>query len=135
MRYLLDSNSANDYIHQQYGVYERACREVSQGNRIGIAIPVLAELAAGIELSQSREKNFKHLQLAMNHLRLWPFEEAAAYLYGKLSADLQRKGKPIGNMDVMIAAVALELPRCTLVSTDQDFKSIQGLSVENWRVE
>ncbi|MFT3883852.1 MAG: type II toxin-antitoxin system VapC family toxin [Gemmatales bacterium] len=134
MRYLLDSNAANDYIHQKHGVFERAIREVAYGHRIGIGIPVLAELIAGIELSQSRDKNLNQLELAMEHLRLWPFAEAAAYVYGKLHADLQLKGKPIGTIDVMIAATALVMRPCKVVTTDQDFGVIPGLEVVNWRV-
>ena len=134
MRYLLDSNAANDYIHQKHGVFERACNEVAQGHRLGIAVPVLAEMVAGIELSQSRDSNMQELNLAMSYLRLWPFDKAAAYVYGRLHADLQRKGKPIGSIDIMIAATAVAISPCTVVTTDQDFNVIPGLMVVNWRV-
>jgi tRNA(fMet)-specific endonuclease VapC len=51
-RYLLDTGIASDYINRRHGVYERAREEVSRGNAIGIGLPVLAELAAGIEESR-----------------------------------------------------------------------------------
>lgn len=35
-------------------------------------------------------------------------------------------------IDRMIAAVALTLPNCTLVSCDSDFSRVPGLKVENW---
>jgi len=135
MRYLLDSNSANDYINQKHGVFERARKESLLGQIIGTTVPVLAELAAGIELSHSRDRNIKQLQLAMRQLRLWPFDETSAYRYGKLHAELKLMGTIIGKIDVMIAAVALSLPPCTVVTTDQDFQAIPGLRVENWRVQ
>jgi tRNA(fMet)-specific endonuclease VapC len=135
MRYLLDSNAANDYIQQKHGVFERASAEVARGNRIGITVPVLAELVAGIELSQSRERNLKRLKLALDHLKLWPFDDAAAYAYGKLYAALQILGTPIGAIDVMIAAVAITLVPCTVVTTDADFSKIPGLPTENWRAQ
>jgi tRNA(fMet)-specific endonuclease VapC len=40
---------------------------------------------------------------------------------------------PIGVIDMMIAAVALALGNCTVVSADSDFLAVSGLPVENWR--
>jgi hypothetical protein len=43
-RFLLDTGSAGDYIHRRRGVYERARAAIAEGHRIGIGLPVLAEL-------------------------------------------------------------------------------------------
>jgi tRNA(fMet)-specific endonuclease VapC len=47
-RFLLDTGIAGDFINRRRGIYERARHEVAQGNRVGIGIPVLAELAEPI---------------------------------------------------------------------------------------
>lgn len=60
-RYLLDTGIASDFANRRRGVFERARLETSRGNRIGIAIPVLAELHFGVELSASRERNLQKL--------------------------------------------------------------------------
>ena len=44
-RYLLDTGIAGCYIDRRRGVFERAQAEITLGNWIGIAHPVLAELA------------------------------------------------------------------------------------------
>jgi hypothetical protein len=44
IRYLLDTGIAGDYINRRNGVFDRAQEEVARGNRIGLGIPVLAEL-------------------------------------------------------------------------------------------
>lgn len=133
MRYLLDSGIASDYINRRHGVHERAREEVTKGNPIGIGMPVLAELVAGIEHSQSRDRNMKSLTAALASLKLWPLDQTAAFEYGRLYAELSRLGRPIGVVDMMIAAIALKLPNCTVVSADSDFKKVPGLNVENWR--
>ncbi len=56
-RYLLDTNAAGDYIKRRRGIRERALTEVRRGNRIGICVPVLAELWFGVENSASRDRN------------------------------------------------------------------------------
>src|SRR3712207_4956852 len=80
-RFLLDSGIASDYINRRRGVFERARVEVSRGNRIGIGIPVLAELVAGIERSSSRDRNLQRLRHVLPTLKLWPFDEDAAFEY------------------------------------------------------
>jgi len=48
-RFLLDTGIAGDFIDRRRGVYEHARHEVARGNRVGIGIPVLAELVYGLE--------------------------------------------------------------------------------------
>ena len=90
-RFLLDTGIAGDFIDRRHRVYERAREEVAKGNRIGIGIPVLAELAYGIELSKSRDRNMQSLRTAMAAWKVWPFDEAAAFEYvaprGGVAAD------------------------------------------------
>jgi tRNA(fMet)-specific endonuclease VapC len=64
-RFLLDSGAAGDYINRRDGVFERAKAETSHGNRIGVGLPVLAELASGIERSASRDRNMQRLRTAL----------------------------------------------------------------------
>lgn len=133
-RFLLDTNSAGHYINKRHGVFDRARAEVAKGNPRGLGIPVLAELVAGIEHSSSRDRNMQGLATALPSLRLWPFDSAAAYEYGRLYAELARLGRPIGVIDMMIAAIAKSLGNCTVISTDSDLRAAPGLNVDDWRV-
>jgi tRNA(fMet)-specific endonuclease VapC len=132
-RFLLDTNSAGHYINRRHSVFERAYAEVAKGNPIGIGIPVLAELVAGIEHSNSRDRNIKILKAALTSLKVWPMDSPAAFEYGRIYAELAPLGRPIGIVDMMIAAIAMTLGKCTVVSTDSDLRAVPGLTVEDWR--
>jgi tRNA(fMet)-specific endonuclease VapC len=43
-------------------------------------------------------------------------------------------GRPIGQNEIMIAAIALSLGNTTVVTTDSDLAAVPGLTVENWAV-
>jgi predicted nucleic acid-binding protein len=45
---------------------------------------------------------------------------------------LTRTGRPIGKIDLLIAAIALSLGHTTVVTGDSDLIAVPGLSVENW---
>ena len=75
-RYLLDTGIAGDYVHRRHGVYERAREAVARGGRVGLCVPVLAELWYGVEYSDTRERNAERLRRTLPDLVVWPFNEA-----------------------------------------------------------
>ena len=131
-RYLLDSGIAGHFINSRHGVRRRVQEEVRRGNTIGICVPVLGELYFGVEKSETREKNYRLLVLGLSHLRVWPFTNEAAAEYGRLAAELRRIGRPMQQIDIQIAAIALTLGNCTVVTTDSDLAAVPGLRTENW---
>jgi tRNA(fMet)-specific endonuclease VapC len=131
-RRLFDTGTAGDYVYRRRGVFERARKEVVQGNHIGICVPVLGELYFGIENSATHDRNLQRLRAALANLTIWPFTEAAARDYGRIAAQLRRIGRPMQQIDIQIAAIALTLGNCTVVSSDSDLAAVPGLTVENW---
>ncbi len=131
-RFLLDTGAAGDYIQRRRSVYEKARAAVADGHRIGIALPVLAELWFGVENSSSRERNAEKLRRVLPELIIWPLTEPAAEEYGRIAAALRRIGRPIGQIDTLVSAIALSLGKTTVVSADGDFRAIPGLTVVDW---
>jgi tRNA(fMet)-specific endonuclease VapC len=52
--------------------------------------------------------------------------------YGRLRAELSRKGRPIGPLDTLIAAHALSLGVTLITSNIKEFRRVRGLRVEDW---
>ena len=76
------------------------------GAIIGTCLPVVAELFYGAEFSASREINRPRLIRGLTRIRCWPFDRESAEEYGRLAAELRRIGRPMQQIDIMIAAVA-----------------------------
>ncbi|MBD4137303.1 PIN domain-containing protein, partial [Xanthomonas citri pv. citri] len=51
--------------------------------------------------------------------------------YGSVRADLEKQGKALGSLDMLIAAHALETDS-VLVTNDAAFSRVVGLTVEDW---
>lgn len=130
-KYLLDSGSASDLINDRGRIRERADQALARGQRIGICTPVLGELWAGVENSKSKKRNQPLLVKALTRLVVWPFNEAAARDFGRIHAELRRLGRPIGQIDMQIAAVAVSLGNCGVVTKDKHFLAVPGLHVED----
>jgi tRNA(fMet)-specific endonuclease VapC len=132
IRYLLDTNTVGDLIEKRGNMPDRVREARRNGGRIGISIAVLAELYYGVEFSSSRDKNLDRLRRAISGLTIWPFDEKAAAEFGRLRAELRRRGRPMQVIDIMIAATAFSLGNCTVVSADTDLLAVPGLAMENW---
>ena len=129
--YLLDTNICI------YLINERSSRVLEKlvsldPAEVAISSVTLAELQYGVEKSEARERNAKALDMFVVPMEVLPVDAEAARAYGGVRADLERRGKPIGGMDLMIAAHALSA-RATLVTNNtREFTRVRGLLVENW---
>ena len=133
-RFILDTGIAGLYLDRKRGVFERAEAENTQGNRIGIAAPILAELAFRAEGSPHRDRNILRLRQALAVWNLWLVDPATAFEYGRIAFALKTIGRPMGQNDIWIAAIALTLGNTTVVTMNSDLPTIPGLTVENWEV-
>lgn len=130
-RYLLDTGPAFDFLFRRKGVDLRAEEVRRGGAKVGICMPVLAEIVGGLEASASREASWEVACRRLGKLVCWPFEKPAAYEYGRVFAELKRRGRPMQQIDMMIAAIAFSLGNCTVVSADSDLRAVPGLTVED----
>lgn len=131
-RYLFDSGAAEQWMRPGSVTESRAATAQKAGGILGVCTPVLGELCAGFEASSSRDENMKRLARAMSDLTLWPYEERAAREFGRVFALLRRIGRPMQQIDIQTAAVAIAVGNTTVVTMDSDFSAIPGLTVEDW---
>ena len=63
---------------------------------------------------------------------LLPFDADAARRYGELRAGLERRGTPLAEADLRIAAIALARDLTVVTGNVRHFQRVPGLPVENW---
>ena len=131
MEFMLDTNTCIYIIKRKPSkVIERFKRtEISQ---IGISSITLSELLYGVSKSTKPEQNHVALAQFVAPLEILPYGDEAAQHYGAIRAQLEKKGTPIGSLDMLIAAHALSIA-CTLVTNNKkEFIRIPNLKIENW---
>ena len=108
MRYMLDTNICIYAIkHKPERVLLRL--QEHDPSEICISSVTYAELVHGVEKSQAIERNRVSLALLLANIEIINFDSLAAESYGKIRADLEKAGKPIGPLDMMIAGHAKAL--------------------------
>ncbi len=100
--------------------------------RLSVSVICEAEVLYGLESKQS-ERLFLDFQRAIqNRLKIWPFDELAAQTFAALKARQKRRGRPIADLDLLIAATAKAHNLALATLDTRHFHEIEGLAVEDW---
>lgn len=131
MKCLLDTNICIYIIKKKPEKVLRKFTAYTPGE-VGISSITLSELFYGTEKSQERQRNLSALEEFIIPLEVVAFDAKAAYQYGKIRASLEKAGKPIGGMDLLIAAHALALGIPLVTNNAKEFNRVPDLKVLNW---
>ena len=130
MRRTLDTNICSYILRRRpVGILERFAG--LGGDDIWLSAIVAAELRFGAaKLGAGRFSATIESWLAGFDVRPWPVE--ASRHYAEVRATLERRGQPIGNMDLMIAAHALAEDSALITNNAREFRRVPRLAVEEW---
>lgn len=131
VRYLLDTDTCSYVIRNRPESARRRMNAVPLDEQ-GISVVTYAELLYGVRRSSSKRINRRVVDAFVRHLFILDWNREAAEYYAELRTTLERKGKPIGGMDMLIAAHALSLNAVIVTNNSRHFGSVSGLSIENW---
>jgi tRNA(fMet)-specific endonuclease VapC len=98
----------------------RLLNSLTGTEQIAVPIIVLGELFAGAEQSSKRESNLRRVEDFASRRHILFCDIQTAQMYGRVIAQLRRKGRPIPQNDAWIAALALQ-HRMTLLTIDTHF--------------
>lgn len=131
MKYMLDTNICISLIrYKPQSLIERltACAP----GEVGVSSITIAELAHGVNKSNQVEKNLSALEQFLLPIEIADFDQQASVTYGFVRAFLEREGKIIGSMDLLIGAHALSLGVILVTNNTGEFQRIPKLKVEDW---
>lgn len=129
-RYLLDTNIVIALMHagSDDGALEANLR---QAEEVFVPAIVLGELFWGAVGSNRPAENAAKIERFADGRSIVPCDIHVAREYAVLKHQLKRKGRPIPENDVWIAAAALS-HNLVLVTRDQHFSYVDGLTTTSW---
>jgi tRNA(fMet)-specific endonuclease VapC len=128
--YVLDTNTLIYFFKGLGGVSKRVL--ALPPKQISIPSIVLYELEVGIARSTSPKKRRKQLEDFTSLVKVLPFGTEEARSAASIRVDLEKKGRPIGPYDILIAAVAMTNQFILVTRNTAEFSRIKGLRLENW---
>jgi tRNA(fMet)-specific endonuclease VapC len=132
MAFLLDTNVCIDYLTARYPKVVARIQSSSPED-LFLSVVVVAELRYGADHSARRRANHARIDALIEELEPLDFDLRAAAAYGKVRAQLEAGGTPIGPNDMLIAAHALSQGLTVITDNTAEFGRVKGLKVDNWR--
>lgn len=109
---------------------EKIRRSTADG--ICISAISLSELEYGVAKSAYPKKNADELKRFLTIFNVLSFDSLASEKYGQIRTYLEKRGLPIGPMDMLIAAHALSQNLTLITNNTREFTRVDGLLLEDW---
>jgi len=131
IRYMLDTDVCIAIIKNRSEAMRNRLTRLSP-EEVGISGVVAAELWFGVAHSQKQKQNEAALKDFLDYATLLDWPCGASPLYRKIRAGLQKRGTPIGAMDLLIASHALFLDAMLVTNNTREFERVPDLRIETW---
>lgn len=126
---MLDTNTVSHLIKEHPAVVGRVVAAPMAS--LCISAITKGELLFGL----AKRPDAKRLHLAvmefLRRVNVLPWDSAIAERYGNVHADMERQGKTLAPLDLLIATHALSVG-AVLVTNDRAFAQVAELHVEDW---
>jgi len=131
MKYFLDSNICIRLLNRSSQNVIDNYKKIDIDD-IGIPSTVAAELIYGANKSAKRDYNLMKFRTFLSQLRIVYVDMDVIEVYGKIRAELERKGTPIGANDYFIAAIVKANGGILVTNNTGEFARVDGLTLEDW---
>ncbi len=131
--YLLDTNAW--VVHLRTQGRSRLSQRLGRTPHADLATCsiVRAELMTGAIKGPDPVIGVAELRRIFHRMTSYPFSDPAADEYGRIRADLERRGLPIGGNDYMIAAIAVVHGLTVVTHNTGEFSRVPSLQLEDWQ--
>jgi len=130
MKFLLDTNTCVYAIKRLPSVIERL--QALSPEDLGVTVITLAELWSGARKSSRPERSRASVDAFLRPFEIVPLDKDAAESYADIRLRLERLGRPIGERDLLIAAIARSRDLAVVTHNVGEFGRVPGLTVEDW---
>jgi tRNA(fMet)-specific endonuclease VapC len=125
--FLLDTNIVIAIFKPEQSVLD----QLAASRKAYLCAPVLGELYYGAAKSRSVDQNIRRINDFLTMVQFIPCDAETARVFGLTRNELARKGRPIPENDLWIAATALQHD-LVVITRDAHFNVIDGLRIEAW---
>jgi tRNA(fMet)-specific endonuclease VapC len=133
MSYILDTYTCSAIMRTKpVSVLEKL--QVIPMKDVFVSAITVAELRYEVEKLTSPRLTQRVVDEFLSYLNVLPWCEGITPFYAKIRHTLQSQGAPIGAMDLMIAAHALQAEAILVTNKIHHFAKVTDLKLENWLV-
>ncbi len=128
---LIDTDILSLFFKNQRGVVSGFHSYLAEYNRINISIITYYEILSGLKHRDAHKQLDAFLEFVSQN-ELIPLSEASAAISADIYADLRKEGKPLDDIDILIAGIALANNYVLVTGNQKHFDRIKELELLDW---
>lgn len=132
-KYVLDTCICSYLIKRTPDISKAIEKRIIEHEADSICITIFnhAELFTGVKLKDSLKLK-KAVEDLIERFEIIPFAGEASLKYAEIRSLLQKSGKIIDDMDMLIAACVMTENAILVTNNEKHFSHIRGLNIQNW---
>jgi tRNA(fMet)-specific endonuclease VapC len=126
-KFLLDTNIISALLKGEAVIADN----IDKADKVYIPIIVVGELYYGASFSTHVKKNIEDIKKITSWYEVISLDKKTTAIYGDIKGLLRKKGRPIPENDIWIAAIAIQYG-LVLITRDRHFNEIEGIEITKW---
>lgn len=131
---LLDTDTLSLFFRGHPRVTDRVAEYVTQYRQINISIITYYEIVSGLKHRDAKRKLSVFLDFA-SHNTVLPLTEDSVNISADIYADLRKRGRPLDDVDILLAGVAIANGLVLATHNRKHFDRIARLEVNDWAAD
>lgn len=127
--FLVDTDWVIDHLNGVGAATQRLRELEPQG--LAVSIISVAELWEGVLFSRDRKRTEAMFRQFIENMVVVGIDDETCQRFGQVRGTLRKKGKLVGDLDLLIAASSLRHNLILLTNNRRHFENIDGLRIES----
>ena len=128
---LVDTDILSMYFRGNETVKANLDKYIEQYGKANLSIITYYEIVSGLKHRDAKKQLDSFLGFASQNTILFLTKESAT-TSAEMYANLRKKGRPIDDIDLLIAGIAVSNNLVLATNNESDFKRIKDLEIVNW---
>ncbi len=128
---LIDTDILSLFFRKHTKIVDSFSSYLLQYKKLNFSIITYYEIVSGLKHRDANKQISQFLEFASKNIVL-PLTEKSATISGEIYAELRKDGKPLDDIDLLIAGVAISNNMVLVTRNTHHFERIKILEVENW---
>ncbi len=128
---LVDTDILSMFFRNYPNVVSHFRKYLVHHDKINLSIITYYEILSGLKHKDASKQLDMFLEF-VKHNSILPLTEESVTISSDLYAGLRKSGKPIDDIDILIAGIALSNNLALVTNNEEHFKNVKNLKILNW---
>ena len=127
----LDTDIISYHFGADTKIKDKLFKAMQQNEKVCVTVINIYEILKGLKWRSNHQIETK-IKNFLNSLSVYSIDIDVIDIASNIYSTLRKKGKPIGDGDILIAAIVIKNNGTLITNNTKHFENIEQLKLENW---